>query len=101
MINFFYATNKDYKDSFTATTISGGGDTFDPTITKSSGQVRWELGDGTTLTTNTPNHSYGDGSEKTFTLKADNFQKITAVEFDTDKIIGSIDMSSFLGCESS
>jgi len=52
------------------------------TLTKSGSAVNWDMGDGTLfINTNTVNHTYTDGTEKTVTIFADDLSLIT--EFGT------------------
>lgn len=75
-------------------TNSGSSTTFDPTISKNSGDFAWDLGDGTVIfDTLAISHTYADSSTKTVKLYGKNTPNITVVDFQSDNIVGTLDVS--------
>lgn len=76
-------------------TNSGNATTFDPTITKSSGDYAWDLGDGTIIKYDLAiSHTYADSTTKTVKLYGKGTCNITIVDFNADNIVGTIDLSN-------
>jgi hypothetical protein len=75
-----------------------GGSSFDPTMIVSGGGVlHWDLGDGSTYDSNAFTHIYslaGDKLVKVYTGSTAGSSAITSVIMDSDKLVGTIDLSS-------
>jgi len=79
----------------TLQTNSPSSETFDPTITAVLGQYGWDFGDGSLLTNdNAVQHTYETSATKTVKLFRKGTCEVTAVDFNSDKIIGTLDISS-------
>ena len=69
--------------------------TFDPTITATSGQYGWDLGDGTIIYWDKViSHTYTDSSTKAVKLYGKGTCTITQIDFNTDNIVGGLDSSN-------
>lgn len=83
-------------DTFSFFTTSGGGDTFDPEITKpTGGEARWTLGPDGDEVGNSISHEFADDTQKTIVLTVDNFNFVTAIDFQDDKIKGLLNLEEF------
>lgn len=71
--------------------------TFNPSFTISSGTLIWDFGDGSELYEgNSPNHTYSDSSTKTVKIyqnDVDISSTISAINFSSQNIIGTLDFS--------
>jgi len=78
-------------------TNSGAGVTFDPTLTVTSGQYAWDLGDGSIMVNDTSiSHYYAGSTTKTVKLyRKDNFS-ITQLAIDADNLVGALDLSNLI-----
>lgn len=79
------------------TKASSASDAFDPAFTVSSGILKWDLGDGNTLDSNSFSHSYADNSQKLVRVykgTTSGGNSITGIDLSNDKITGSIDLSN-------
>jgi len=76
-------------------TNSPGTTTFDPSITASSGEYAWDLGDGNiAVGTKNIEHTYSDGTTKTVKLYSKGTCIITEFLFSGDNIVGVLDVSN-------
>lgn len=69
--------------------------TFDPTLTKTSGDVRWIIS-GTSVIGTGITYEFPDTSIKTIKAQLDNYKNITAIEIDNDAIVGNLNLSNFM-----
>jgi len=82
--------------ALTLTTNSGPGDTFNPSITVSGGVASWDMGDGSTINSNTPSKSYADATTKTVNVSLGTIPNNDSIKtisgFNSKKLL-SIDLS--------
>lgn len=92
----FRSNNKE-KEVFYFKTNSSSGSTFNPNVTLSyPKRIHWDLGDGSSyIAGSTPNYIYSDGgTTKNVRFIGDDFSSITSIFFNSDKIIGDINIDS-------
>jgi len=69
--------------------------TFDPTIAATSGQYAWDLGDGTFfIGDKSISHTYLTTATRTVKLYGKGTCNITTIDFNTDNIVGVLDLSN-------
>jgi hypothetical protein len=82
-------------------TNSPNNTTFDPTIGASSGEYAWDLGDGTLIFNDKAiSHTYATTATRTVKLYGKGTCNITSLDFNSDNIVGELDLShdAFITC---
>lgn len=76
-------------------TNSPNSTTFDPNIAANSGEYAWDLGDGTYLIGDkTVSHTYLTTATRTVKLYGKGTCNITSLDFNSDNIVGELDLSN-------
>lgn len=96
----FFHINNQIGETLSFVTTASSATTFDPSVLpKSSKNPRWDLGDGTAISTNNVSHTYSDsGDSKTVTLSIDRLTNIQTINLSNDEIVGTLDVSDLTEC---